>query len=188
MDEWMWHHEGTDKTITLRRDHHEWRAPGQVAHLLREAWRFYNFQEFMKGDRRATAACNDAQYDPPRYKRMLKIVEELPAAARIFAGAVVSPAHYHKGDLVLGECPWCTRALGTWEHVAWECPGRRFRHRPQQQPNDGLQRRLLRPTALPGRKQVDRQLVEWAVFVDRVIRDHRYDDDGRPPRGARSRG
>ncbi|CAK0819641.1 unnamed protein product, partial [Prorocentrum cordatum] len=106
VDEWVWNHQGTEKTITLRRDHPEWREPGQVAHLLREAWRFSNFQEFVKGSRRATVACDDAEYDPLRYKRMLKLVEEIPAAASL------------------------------------------------------------------RRKEVDRQLVEWAVFVDRVIRDH----------------
>ena len=188
---WVWQHAGADATITLRQSHRDWKPPGRVGHLLREAWRHHMYSAFMRGERRSTIACAGVQYDPKRYKITLDLARKIPAGWRILAGAVVSPAHLHRGDPVRRQCPWCRRALGTLDHITWECTDDAFSARPRHEPHDGLQRRLLWPTAVGARKNIDEELPQWGIFVDATIREHRYGEGGyksRPRRRNRHRG
>ena len=68
-------------------------------------------------------------------------------------------------------CPRCGRnEAPDFEHVVWRCEAE---SRPVGRPQDALQRRLLWPTGLKRRKEVDAGLLWRAVAIRKAILEER---------------
>ena len=181
---WTWYHEGTDTTFSLNKRHGEWRRPKRLAHVLREAWRHTMYCAWQRSGRIDARLCQGIAYDPLRLKALHQAVANGGGrgAARLFTGAVVSPAHLASGrGEEVRECPFCGGAPATLGHLAWECGHDAFHGRPWVRPVDALQRRLFWPTGRRERAREDDLIVRWGIELDRIIRDDRYsgDDGGR---------
>ena len=177
---WLWHHPGTNSHISFDTNSVHWRRPRRLAHTLREAWRQHRWHQFTQQSRRDSTELRHVRYDPSRLKALQEYQRQEPRAVlRLCGGAMVSPACRAQGAPSLCDvCPWCRQATGTQQHVVWECTSSVFAHRPAFQPADALQRRLFWPTGQRSRAHHDRQLFEWAKYVDRTIREHRFGEGG----------
>ena len=72
-----------------------------------------------------------------------------------------------------GVCPFCHRHIGSFAHMAWECPVHERRRRGLD-PQDALQRRLGWPTAQRGRKVADRRILVWLAELRQEVLELRF--------------
>ena len=94
-----------------------------TAHVLREGWRRMLFRSWLCKAHRDSRLCRDATYS----ESTCKDVRQAALADRnhftILCGAAFSRAKRHLHDDGDVSCPWCSAALGHWDHLCWDCPG-----------------------------------------------------------------
>ncbi|CAK0848374.1 unnamed protein product, partial [Prorocentrum cordatum] len=154
--EWEWRHPVTGVILSLRKGSEHWsESKGRLEHVLREGWRANLFGRWRGQSRIDSSLCRFEQYDERRCKAARLLAEGSTHAASVMSGAFVSPAHLQAPD---------------FEHVVWRCEAE---IRPVGRPQDALQRRLLWPTGLKRRKEVDAGLLWRAVAIRKKILEER---------------
>ena len=154
----LWYHPELRTSWHLRHMHDE-EARNHLAHLLREAWRCTQWTLFQKSSRRDAAMFHDIPYDSQRIQAAREATGKAAGATlSILLGAVISPAAYKARKDIgphihQGLCIHCKRALGTHNHVFWEC-----QQRPQQfkdiLPADIFQKRFGWPRPTNGNEVI----------------------------------
>ena len=119
--------------------------------------------------------CAGIDYDARRLKACHAHVRATPLAARLFTGAVVSPAHLAVSKGENPSCPYCGQQAGDLRHCAWLCADPRLAAgRPCAEPSDPLQARLFWPKGERNTKALDDAIVSWGLMLDEIILSDRY--------------
>ena len=95
------------------------------AHLVREAWRYTQLQTWRATDRRVTRAVGEQmeEVDMQRFTAARRLYETEDGIGRaVLSGACYTPAALSVARPGTSpDCIWGCGAVGTHEHICWEC-------------------------------------------------------------------
>ena len=140
---WVWWHDQTQQWLVLTRAHNRFVGdPSLCAHKLREAWRCYMWDEYLKSGRHEVAGFANMPYDSFLGEIARKQAKKKPPnLVGVLCGAFVSPEMASRmQDLPQESCPWCHCTEATFNHVCWECV--RFPGEKPQTPENAITKRL----------------------------------------------
>ncbi|CAE7256390.1 CACNA1B [Symbiodinium sp. CCMP2592] len=97
----------------------------KAAHVLREGWRAHLFGRFLQSDRHETSEWHALPDWRPLFRKVAleptrKWLFSEPAARTVALLAAASPAWNVPGSS--DRCIWGCGALGSWDHICWQCP------------------------------------------------------------------
>ena len=123
-----WWHEGIQTSVNLSRLPVV-REVSEFTHILRESWRYCQWQSFTKAHRRDSMTLRWYPYDPQRCQAARKRVMHQGGAIHEVAcmtGAFVSPLRLARIDSSFdGRCFRCGDQFGSKHHMIWQCPALR---------------------------------------------------------------
>ena len=141
---WCWMHEQMTY-FSLDRDGRNFATDKKLlAHLLREAWRRSEWDDWQSSIRNGATACVDQQYSEHKCKLAREVAQTCYAAFGFPSGAFASPATFRRDQSL---CELCGQEVPTTEHLLWSCAA--FADSRPRKPTDSLQRRLAWPIGRP---------------------------------------
>ena len=198
--EWEWSHPDLEQTIQL--DHttkdktkKELRQEiAAVKHVIREAWRRREYASWQKQPGRYQQDKRQCPYVEGRVTKVRRrCLEEDGTGKAVLCGAVRSPASVLQSDSFKADrtCIWpgC-EALGTIEHIAWDCNCRPAVRIPKK-PSCRMQARMGWPIqeGKANKRHADNasyneEVLHWLKNVAEKVWDRRYNRTERPHRSA----
>ena len=160
---------------------------GQLAHVLREGWRWTHFNAFLDSGHHVANDMQDCQYDSARMQRVRKVFYESTGAQRaVMIGAVLTPGcaskwrqpppNRHDRE---GLCLFCDTSFGNFKHIFWECPCRP-EGLTRDPPEDPLQPRFGWPIAST---REDAQVLQHMSAICELIWANRWGREGQQAMG-----
>ena len=119
---WVWTRGDVAVALDPRRS--EFRpCKDQLAHLVREVWRRSLFAKWQARGRTDSLECRRAVYTEAQCKTARSWALVSRNHFTVLSGATYSPAKRNvQASRQERLCSFCQHQLGTWRHVAWECP------------------------------------------------------------------
>ena len=173
---WKWRHKGITAEIDLPDAIAHWRPcnKGKLMHLVRESFRWTEWEKFRKEQRNAAKAVKDVAYSSVRTKRTREWADTNVKIV-VATGGIMSPMAMVQtiGTPFPTNCPWCSGSTAHHNHVFWECTSRPSKLK---KPVCPLQARLGWPTKANTQREVqhDKDILAWMEECAIAIWTRRY--------------
>lgn len=177
-----WKHDKLNDCFDARLEGCDWN-PGnrlRIMHLIREAYRLKEWDQFVKEKRHAARACARVECSPARWKATRKMCDTATKRVIVTAG-VMSPLALEKAKsqdktkILSTSCPWCGEGNAHHEHVVWQC-----RQRPTElvTPACSAQRTLGFAKGEVATEQYDEEGLRWMEQCAEEVWKKRYGNRG----------
>lgn len=143
----------------------------QIAHAVREGYRFRQWTKFLRSKRHEIKEIKDVAWKELDVKKTRQEIQGCAIKQNIAMGGVRSPACMTENERFPNTCPWGCGHLGSFEHCFWTCP--RIQDIKPVTPKKPMTRRF--GWFVKDQIREENRTMDWMVHVIQQIWEVRYD-------------